>query len=410
MPGVGAAVRAPAETDGAVWQYDLAARVERDRLPLRVVGLAELAVEVGRAHVSIRHHDGLAAFLPVFLQHDQHRQVGVSTGVVVEVGAASGEIELLQDDVTHRHCHRGVGPLLRVQPKVGELRHLGIIGRDRDRLGALVSDFGEEVRIGRARLRHVRTPGNDESGVVPIGGLRHVGLLAPDLRARRRQVAVPVVEAHADATKEAHVSATGGVTDHRHRRYRGKADDAIRAVLLDRVDVRCGDDLVDFVPARADEAAKAAHALVIAPRGVVPGDGRPRVDGVVRHARRAPAFEQASAHHRILDAIGAVQIPAVRRSARAAPRLVIRHVPARTRIVGLLGFPGDDAALDVDLPRARAGAVDAVGRAHHLVVRPAIAVGILPSAVLAGGNPVTVGEFLLRVPEIIQSIEEMAHR
>jgi hypothetical protein len=54
---VGAAVRAPAESDGAVGQYDLAAFVEGHRLPLGVVGLAQLAVEVRRAHVAVRHGD-----------------------------------------------------------------------------------------------------------------------------------------------------------------------------------------------------------------------------------------------------------------------------------------------------------------------------------------------------------------
>ena len=47
-------------------------------------------------------------------------------------------------------------------------------------------------------------------------------------------------------------------------------------------------------------------------------------------------------------------------------------VRANRRIVGLLGLPGDDAVLDIDLPRARAGAVHAVGRPHLLVVAPAL--------------------------------------
>src|SRR5207344_2465104 len=96
--------------------------------------------------------------------------------------------------------------------------------------------------------------------------------------------------------------------------------------------------------------------------------------------------------HRILDAVRAVEVPAVARAARAAARLVIGHVPARARVVGLLRFPGDDAALDVDLPRARAGAVDAVRGAHDLVVRPAVAVGIFPGPVFAGDDAVAVGE------------------
>ena len=64
----------------------------------------------------------------------------------------------------------------------------------------------------------------------------------------------------------------------------------------------------------------------------------------------------------------------------------LHHVPAGAWVIGLLGFPGDDAALDVNLPRAGARAVHAVGGAHDLVVRPAVAVGVLPAAVFAGGD------------------------
>ena len=219
---VGAAVRPPAEADRAVGQHHLARLVERDRLPFRIVGLAERAVEVGGAHVAVGHHDGFAAGQLVLLQHHQHRHVGVAAHVVVEVGAALlaavREVELLQDHVAHRHRHRGVGALLRVHPDVGELGDLGVVGRHRDGLRALVAHLGEEVRVRRARLRHVGAPGDDEARVVPVGRLGHVGLLAPDLRAGRRQVAVPVVEAHAHAADQAEVARARGVAHHRHRR------------------------------------------------------------------------------------------------------------------------------------------------------------------------------------------------
>ena len=52
---VGAAVRAPAKADGADRQHDLAALVERNGLPFRIVGGAELTVEVGGAQVAVRH-------------------------------------------------------------------------------------------------------------------------------------------------------------------------------------------------------------------------------------------------------------------------------------------------------------------------------------------------------------------
>ena len=285
---------APAEADGAVGQHDLARLVERDGLPLGIVRLAELAVEVGRADVAVGHHDRLAARQLVLLQHHEHRHVGVAPHVVVEVraalAAAVGKVELLQDHVAHRHRDRGVGALLRVHPDVGQLGDLGVVGRHRDRLGALVADLGEEVRVGRARLRHVAAPRDDEVRVVPVGRLGHVGLLAPDLRGRRRQVAVPVVEAHAHAADEAQVPAAGRIADHRHRRDRREADHAVGAVLLDRVDVGGRDDLVDLVPARAHEAAQAAHAS-----GSRGAPRRPRRSTPTRPPGRARAARPASA-------------------------------------------------------------------------------------------------------------------
>ena len=257
-------------------------------LPLRVVLLAQRAGEVGRAQHPVG--DELAAAAD---ELHQHRHVGVAAAVVLEVRRRAVEVEFLQDHVPHRHRQRGVGALRRVQPQVGELRDLGVVGRHGDDLGALVADLGEEVRVGRARLRHVRAPGHDEGRVVPVGRLGHVGLLAPGLRRGRRQVAVPVVEAHAHAADQRQVAAARGVGHHRHRRDRREADDAVGPVLLDRVDVGGGDDLVDFVPGRADEAAHAAHRLVgLGLRGVLddrrPGLDRARAPGAPR-ATAAPA-------------------------------------------------------------------------------------------------------------------------
>jgi hypothetical protein len=59
------------------------------------------------------------------------------------------------------------------------------------------------------------------------------------------------------------------------------------------------------------------------------------------------------------------------RPARAAARLVLGAVGTDGGVVRLLGLPGDDPVLDVDLPAARAGAVHPVGRTHDLVVAPA---------------------------------------
>ncbi len=312
--------------------------------------------------------------------------------------------------MAHGHGERGVGALLGVQPDVGQLGHFGVVGRDRHRLGALVAHLGEEVGVGRARLRHVGAPGDDERAVVPVGRFGHVGLLTPDLRAGRWQVAVPVVEAHAHAANQRQVAGAGGVADHGHGGNGREADDAVGAVLLDGVDVGGGDQLVDLVPGAAHKAAHAAHLLVVAARFGVLLDQRPGVHrGLADRQRGAPALQQAAAHHGVLHAVGGIQVPAVRGTACAAARLVVGHVPAGARVVGLLGFPGDDAALDVDLPRARTGAVHAVGAAHDLVVRPAVAVGVFPGAVFGGGQPVVAREGLLGQREVGEAVEKVTH-
>src|SRR5476649_1371191 len=88
---------------------------------------------------------------------------------------------------------------------------------------------------------------------------------------------------------------------------------------------------------------------------------------------------------------------------------MVRQVGSGTRIVGLLRFPGDDAALDVNIPGARSGTIDAMCRAHDLVVLPTLAVAILPAPVLAGRDAMPIGETLGAAIEERQTVKKMAH-
>ena len=311
--------------------------------------------------------------------------------------------------MAERHRERGVGAGLRVQPEVGELGRLAVVGRDDDALRALVADLGVEVGVGRARLRHVRAPQDQAVRVVPVGALRHVGLLAEGLRRGRRQIAVPVVEAHAGAADQRQIARAGGVGDHRHRRDRREADHPVGAVGLDRVDVGGADDLVDLGPGRAHEAAHAADRLVVPGLVRVLDDRGPGLDRRERLARLAPELEQPAADHRVFQPVAAVEVPGVAGAARAAARLVVRHLGPGARIVGLLGLPGHQPVLDVDLPAARAGAVGAVGRAHDLVVLPALPVAVLPGAALVGDDAVSAREPFLVLFEEHQAVDELAH-
>ena len=311
--------------------------------------------------------------------------------------------------MAHRHGQRRVGSLLHRQPDVAELRRLRIVGTDHRALHAAVAGLGVEMGIGRARLRHVRAPQDDEARIVPVGRFGHVGLLAPGLRRGRRQVAIPVVERHADAADQRQIARARGVRDHRHGGDRREAEDAVRTVGLGGVSVGGGHDLGRLVPAHAHEAAVAALAGVGLALLRILDDRRPGGDGRQRGASLTPQSEQARPGQRILHPIAGVEIPAIAGAARAAARFVVRQLGTRPRIVGLLRLPGHDPALDVDLPRARTGAVGSVCRAHDLVVLPALPVGVLPAAILFGGDAVAVGERLPDLPEERQPIEEMRH-
>src|SRR5690606_4127854 len=105
-------------------------------------------------------------------------------------------------------------------------------------------------------------------------------------------------------------------------------------------------------------------------------------------------------------AVGAVQVPGIAGTARAAAGFVIGQVRARTRVIGLLGFPGHQAILDVDLPAAGAGAVHAMGGAHDLVVLPAGAITVFPIPAFGLAEPVAIGKGLWVTLEKLQAIQE----
>ena len=149
-------------------------------------------------------------------------------------------------------------------------------------------------------------------------------------------------------------------------------------VLADRVHRRGGDQLARLLPVAAHQPAAATLAAV-ARRPPRPAANAATGSGSAR-ARRAPALEQAAADVRVAEPGRRVRVPGERRAARAPARLVVGPIRIGSRIVDRLALPGDQPVLDVDVPRARAGAVHAVRGAHDLVVAPAVAIGRLPAA------------------------------
>ncbi len=213
------------------------------------------------------------------------------------------------------------------------------------------------------------------------------------------QVGVPVVERDHGATEQARVPGAGRVGSHRHGGDRREAGDPVRSPGLDRVHLSRGDELNRLVPAGPDEAPLATRRLVARPALRVAhqlGPGEDRVPEA--SACLAVHLEQHAAHIGEADPSGRVRVPREGRTPRAPTRLVLGRVRADRRVVGLLGLPGDDAVFHVHLPRARPGAVDAVGGPDDAVVRPAVAVEdvAISSAVVGDGSQVGVDPVRLK--------------
>ena len=328
--------------------------------------------------------DALVGALADLADLHEERAVSVARHVVQEHGLALADVEFLEDDVAHGLRQGAVRAGLDTQPVVRELRVIREVRGHDDDLLAVVAGLGHEVGVGGTGQRQVRAPHDEVLGIEPVAGLGHVGLVAEDLRGGRREVRVPVVEGQHGAANELVEAGACTVGDHRHGGDHREAGDAVGAVLLDRVHVGGGDNLHRLFPGHADHAAAATLRLVGSRLLRVLNDLGPRVDGIPEALLGlAEHVEQDAAHVGVLDTGRRVLVPRERRTTRAAAGLVLGHVSAGRRVVSLLGFPGDDAVLDVDLPRARARAVHAMGGAHDLVVAPAIAVeGVTVAAAL----------------------------
>ena len=381
------ALVAEAVADRAVGDPHLARRGVHDgRLPHRVLAATVGMVDVAGHEVLAGTPDTLVAVDR--FEADEVGQVGEALVVVGEERDLPVDEVLLEDDVAHRHRQGSVGAGSRGHPLVGELDVLGVVGSDRDHLLAAVACLGHPVGIGRAGHRDVGAPHDQVPRVPPVAGLGNVGLVPEHLRGRVGQVGVPVVERQHRRADQLQEARSRGVGHRGHRRDRREARDPVGAPALDRVDVGGGHDLGDLVPARSDQAPLAACRLVAARLVGVLDDRAPGDDGVaVRRLGLAEHLQQHAAHVGIADPGRRVGVPGEGCPARAPSRLVLRPVGAGGGVVGLLGLPGDDPVLDVDLPGAGPGAVHAMGRAHHLVVAPAVAVErvALASALLVKG-------------------------
>jgi hypothetical protein len=105
----------------------------------------------------------------------------------------------------------------------------------------------------------------------------------------------------------------------------------------------------------------------------------------------------------------AVEIPGEAGAALAAARFMIGHVGTCAWIVGLLHLECNETVLHMDLPGASAGAVDAMGGAHHFVETPPVTIPLFPLPWFVGDDTVAVRKALFWRFEEFQSFEKMAH-
>lgn len=126
----------------------------------------------------------------------------------------------------------------------------------------------------------------------------------------------------------------------------------------------------------------------------------------MQRLRFTPHFHQAFAHHRVFQAVGTVKIPSSWH--RAGSREVHGLAdPTGTRIVSLLGFPGDQTVFDVDFPAAGAGAVYPVGRADDFVMLPTLAISILPVTVGIEKLAMPIGKGFTLLFEVAKPVQNL---
>ena len=249
------AVFTPAITDRAIGCHEaLRQLVKGHGFPFRIVVFPQFSVQIVGAQEAAWHK---AAIL--LIQFHQHREVGVFARVVFEILCLFIQVEFAQDDVTEGHGKCGICALPGVQPDIAKLRGFGIIGADNSRFGTFIARFSIKMRIRCPRLRHIGAPEQQIARVVPVSAFRHVGLLTPCHRRCWGQVAIPVVEGHADAAHQAQVTGPGGIAHHRHCRDRRETKHTIRPIFPGRVDIGCCGDFGRLIPGGAYKPTFAAR-------------------------------------------------------------------------------------------------------------------------------------------------------
>ncbi len=295
----------PAEAEGALWHP----RRGGGPVPDEELEVAVLGAVVAREPARREHPAGSEGAVPLLELHQEGR-VAVALEVLLEETHLPLGVELLQDDMDHRHPEGAILAGVKRDPPIGVLGGHAEVGGEHHQLGAVVAGLGDEVHVGRPGHPQVGAHGDDVLRVIPVGALGDIGLLAPDLRRGVGKVAVPVVEGEVHRAEELQEARAGREGEHRHRRDGREADDAVGAVALDGVDGRGGHQLQRLVPGGPPEPALAAGPLVASALLGVVHDGGPGGDRIgVAGPRRAPQVHERAAQVGVFHAQRAVEVP-----------------------------------------------------------------------------------------------------
>jgi hypothetical protein len=89
---------------------------------------------------------------------------------------------------------------------------------------------------------------------------------------------------------------------------------------------------------------------------------------------------------------------------------MVWHIRAGTRVVGLLRFPGHQAAFNIDFPATGARAVYTVSGTNHFIVLPPLAITFFPITIGIEQLAMSIGKSFALLFEVTKPVKKFAHR
>ena len=163
-----------------------------------LIDIKELPIAVGKIFVLLKFirpdQPPRRKRAAVFLDPHQVRTIGVLLDIIKEIWCFLFVMELIQDDMGHRHPERPVAAGMQRHPLVGVFADLAEVWRKNNRFRPVVAGFGKIMAVGCARHIQTRSHIRDHFRVVPIRAFTDIRLLSPNFREGVREVTIPIVK------------------------------------------------------------------------------------------------------------------------------------------------------------------------------------------------------------------------